>query len=414
MKKNIIIPLYIASLFVATNANAAAQMWCLKDTTECAYGTPSGMTTAQRTALLYKMTVGQFATSVLSGTFKPVTPTALRAKAIAPTPAPTPTPTPSPIVQKELMPAVDTRLVPVPIAGYSDLRVRPTGQQAQPNEIGAFRVTCGVSHMNFDDPMVFPNQPNATHHHMYYGHTDVKHNTNLMTLADSGNSTCHGGIMNRSAYWHPTLIDIRTNAPVMPDGNGAMFYYKTGYGGVAPRFVTPPPRGLRILTGNPRATNANEVQKLRYACVNPSTGHATPRTPYIQNCAVGQRMLFEIFFPQCWDGKNLDSPNHKDHMADATGSRTPNGCPVSHPVPIPEISLNIHYTVTQPNQATNWRLSSDNYAFNGSNAGYSGHADWVNGWNEAFFAGVVRNCLNPSRDCAAHLLGDGRMYYGVN
>lgn len=342
------------------------------------------------------------------------TPTPAPVPTPTPTPSPVPTPTPSPIVQKGLMPAVDTRLVPAPQTGWADVRIRPSGEVAQVSDIGSFRVQCTVSHMNFDDPMVFKNIQNATHHHTYYGHINVKFDTDLMTLADSGNSTCHGGIMNRSAYWHPTMIDIRTNAPVTPDGNTAMFYYKTGYGGVAPRFVTAPPRGLRMLSGNPKAINASEAQNIRYACVNPATGHANVRTQNIQNCPVGQRLLMEVFFPQCWDGKNLDSPNHKDHMAQPVGSRTENGCPVSHPVPIPEITLNMNFTITSANQSANWRLSSDNYAFNGSNAGYSGHADWVNGWNEAIFTGIVRNCLNPSRDCKSHLLGDGRMFFGAN
>jgi hypothetical protein len=208
------------------------------------------------------------------------------------------------------------------------------------------------------------------------------------------------------------MIDIRTNAPVVPDGNKAMFYYKTGYGGVAPRFVTAPPKGLRILTGNPRATNANEVQNIRYVCINPVVGHSEgrPRQSSIPNCAVGHDMLLEISFPQCWDGKNLDSPNHKDHMANPTGG-TVNGCPATHPVPIPHITLNMNFRVTTNNQASNWRLSSDNYAFNRSNAGYSGHADWVNGWDETAFVNIVRNCLNPSRDGKAHLLCDGRMFY---
>jgi hypothetical protein len=433
MKKHII-ALTIAGLF-SVNANAAAQMWCLKNTTECAYGTPSNMTTVQKAELLYKMTVTQFATSVISGTFKPVTPTALRAKALAPTPAPAPTPVPVPtptptpvptptptpvpapsptpapsgtIIQQGLMPAVDTSKNITPLIGYSDLRIRPSGEQPRNSDVGAFRIQCNVSHMNNDDPMVFPNIQNATHHHTYYGNTSTKFDSDLMNLSNVGNSTCDGGRMNRSAYWHPTMIDARTNAPVLPQGNKAMFYYKTGYNGVAPSQVTPPPKGLRILTGNPKATASGEAQNIRYACIY-STGYASPRTNHIQNCAVGEKMQLEVTFPQCWDGKNLDSPSHKDHMAFAQ-----NGCPSSHPVPIPEITLNMNFDITEPNQARNWRLSSDNYAFNGSNAGYSGHADWVNGWDEAIFAGVVRNCLNPSKDGHAHLLCDGRMFFGSN
>ena len=44
-------------------------------------------------------------------------------------------------------------------------------------------------------------------------------------------------------------------------------------------------------------------------------------------------------------------------------------------------------------------------------SGYSGHADWVNGWDEKVMAGVVKNCLNAGRDCHSFLLGDGTTLY---
>jgi hypothetical protein len=48
----------------------------------------------------------------------------------------------------------------------------------------------------------------------------------------------------------------------------------------------------------------------------------------------------------CWDGKNLDTPNHKDHVAHpvdgpATFAVVNGKCPASHPVKIPQV----HYEV---------------------------------------------------------------------
>jgi hypothetical protein len=319
----------------------------------------------------------------------------------SPTPTPTPAPVPPPVFQQEFMPTVDTTKNITPQAGFSELRVKSSAEPLYDGGgEGAFRISCGVSHMNNDDPMVFPNMKNATHHHTFYGNTSVQFNSDLSNLSTVGNSTCWGGIMNRSAYWHPTLIDTRTNAPVLPDG-GAIFYYKTGYNGVPLSAITAPPTGLRMLVGNPRATTEAQKRSTFYQCM--SNGR---RVPSIPNCGVGDTMQMEVEFPQCWDGKNLDSPDHISHMAEARG-----GCPASHPVAIPRITLNLRFRVTASNQALGWRLSSDNYAFNGSNAGYSGHADWVNGWDEGFFRGIVRNCLNAARDGRAHLLCDGRQFY---
>jgi hypothetical protein len=48
----------------------------------------------------------------------------------------------------------------------------------------------------------------------------------------------------------------------------------------------------------------------------------------------------------CWDGKNLDTPNHMDHVAHPTDgpasfAMVDGPCPASHPVKIPQV----HYEV---------------------------------------------------------------------
>ena len=55
-----------------------------------------------------------------------------------------------------------------------------------------------------------------------------------------------------------------------------------------------------------------------------------------------------IIFPQCWDGKNLDSPNHRDHVSHPIGgpvsfSTVAGKCPDSHPVKIPQVMLEVNW-----------------------------------------------------------------------
>jgi hypothetical protein len=337
--------------------------------------------------------------------------------ALAPSPAPATNSTPAleptaaipplPIGQTGLRPIVDISKNITPAEGYNDLRVRPTNEQPRATLNSAFRISCVVSHMSNDDPMVYPGQEGASHHHTFYGNTQVRYDTDLSQLSTTGNSTCDGGIMNRSAYWHPTIINTLTNAPVLPD-QGAIFYYKVGhvpFGGK----IKPPPVGLRILAGNSKATTFGQSKASKYVCINIEKQHSNGMKwqSTIPNCGPESFMQQVVLFPQCWDGKNLDSPNHQDHMAyPRSGS-----CPSTHPVPIPEISLNLNYKVHADSPMNKWRLASDNYSFNGRNAGYSGHADWVNGWDEKELEGIVKNCLNSRKDCHAHLLGDGRMFY---
>lgn len=113
-------------------------------------------------------------------------------------------------------------------------------------------------------------------------------------------------------------------------------------------------------------------------------------------------MAMVISFPQCWDGVNLDSPDHKSHLSNRSGGL----CPSSHPVPIPEITFTVRWP-TGTAGAAGWRLSSDNYQYNGSNAGYSVHADWFNGWNESTPNAWPQNCIWGLKDCGVDRIGGG-------
>ena len=57
---------------------------------------------------------------------------------------------------------------------------------------------------------------------------------------------------------------------------------------------------------------------------------------------IGLRL--SVVFPDCWDGENVDSPDHRAHVAYSDRA----GCPDSHPVPIPLLELVIDYGVVDP------------------------------------------------------------------
>lgn len=324
-------------------------------------------------------------------------PTPTPAPTPAPVPAPTPTPTPSPIVQG-LMPAVDVSKIPTGFAGYDTIRLQGASDSptASPDDNGAYRLPCGFSHMNFDDAIVWPNIKNATHLHAYFGNTKADYTSTPESIRTTGNSTCNGGLMNRSAYWTPVVIDTATNAPIKPEG--AQIYYKHS-------IAQPIPRGLRMISGNAKRTTSVAASWDRKAYFECNSVYSNKQDA-IPSCVGTVQMKIE--FPQCWDGKNLDSPNHQDHMAfgDAYSS---NGCPASHPVKLPTITMITYWPA--PKGTSTWRLSSDNYAKNGQNAGYSAHADFMMGWDETLHKIGLDNCINKSLDCKSHLLGDGRMFY---
>lgn len=67
--------------------------------------------------------------------------------------------------------------------------------------------------------------------------------------------------------------------------------------------------------------------------------HMLPDKSYLdQNCADGLR--FELMFASCWNGKDIDSKNHKDHVAfpDLVMTGT---CPETHPVRLPSLLFEV-------------------------------------------------------------------------
>ena len=313
-----------------------------------------------------------------------------------------------------LMPFVDTTKNVTPAVGFNTLRLQPTTELPLfPAEEGAFRIPCPVSHMSNDDPIVFPNMPGKSHHHTFFGNTSTNANSNLADLNSQGNSTCLGGIMNKSAYWIPSMIDTTTGAPIAPIS--ALIYYKAGdIGFISTETITVPPKGLRMITGNSKAVPILPDPSPwlgTYTCNTPNG--TTPWSKAIPNCNVGDVLTYKISFPQCWDGVNLDSPDHKSHMANQLLINTVTGeyhCPADHPVKIPTITINVNYANPVTDGMKAWRLSSDNYD-HAIAGGYSAHADWVNGWDETLLGGIIKNCIAAKKDAHANLLCDGRTMY---
>ncbi len=266
---------------------------------------------------------------------------------------------------------------------------RPSGDGT-----GNFRIGCRYSHMNYDDSIVFPGQPGRAHLHVYFGNTGSNAFSTAQSLLTSGNSTCDGGTSNRSSYWLPAMIDAGNRA-VVPAGMGV--YYKSGYQGIEPQEISPTfPNGLKIIAGDARATGPQSVAPVSWECR--ATGE---RSAAIPACPQGSYLQGHVEFPQCWDGINLDSPDHQSHMAYGRNG----GCPASHPVALPDITLNIDYVVGAGGTA-GWRLSSDMYSGPG---GYSLHADIITAWDPAISSQWLNNCTRQNADCGVGQISDTQM-----
>src|SRR5690606_26323429 len=111
-----------------------------------------------------------------------------------------------------------------------------------------------------------------------------------------------------------------------------------------------------------------------FVCLDYNGG--TPETQEFPttNCPNGLRA--QVFFPSCWDGVNLDSPDHQSHVAYPTQSYDSGPCPEGLPVRL----ISIFYEViwhTEMFEDT-WFGDTQPFVFStGDPTGYGSHADFV-------------------------------------
>ncbi|KAG6358920.1 hypothetical protein INS49_012440 [Diaporthe citri] len=85
---------------------------------------------------------------------------------------------------------------------------------------------------------------------------------------------------------------------------------------------------------------------------------------------------------QCWDGKNLDSPDHQSHMYNSItqdGFVNAGKCPSTHPVRMPQVAFETVWDTSKFNSM--WPSGTPNpyvWSFEGTAAGT--HADYMFGW----------------------------------
>jgi len=305
--------------------------------------------------------------------------------------------------ERTQLPYIDNSKIPAPSIGFSAARIKASTEAPKQNTngTGQFRITCDFSHMNYDDTIVYAGQKGAAHLHLYFGNTLVDYASTQASIERTGNSTCSGGTANRTGYWVPAVIDTKDGTPLKP--TKILVYYKSD---VIPNGdVKPYPAGLRMVAGDMRATAPQK--QVDWGCLGPLVGEQR-FTSIPANCPVGHTVEATINFPMCWDGKNLDSADHKSHMAFTVWDNTEKKvtCPATHPVQLPGLTEKVQYTVTEAGSTARWRLSSDNYGTE-KPGGYSIHADWFNGWDAKVQETWVKNCLQANRDCHGFLLGDG-------
>jgi hypothetical protein len=252
---------------------------------------------------------------------------------------------------------------PTAAAAAAPRRSTPPG----PLHDGIFLSVCRPSHVAKDDPIVHPGEPGASHQHEFFGNTTTDADSTYASL-QAGGTTCRIAA-DKAGYWVPTLYADGTRiAPIRVNA-----YYLRGRG--LDRTVAFP-AGLKVVAGNGEATAPQSTAITGWKCsgIRVTALNAAPVA-----CPAGSHEVLVVRFPDCWNGKDLDSADHRSHLAYRVGRN----CPAGYPVRVPRLSLNVHYDLSAVDNLT---LSSGSI--------YSAHADFFNAWNQAVLARLVRLNLN--------------------
>ena len=88
-------------------------------------------------------------------------------------------------------------------------------------------------------------------------------------------------------------------------------------------------------------TGDNEAKGMTWRCLPDQRDyHAIPNKP----CPNGLRA--QIFFPACWNGKDVRPPDGKSHMAYPTTEYNNGPCPKDFPIHLPSLFYEVYFNTT--------------------------------------------------------------------
>ncbi|MET9883378.1 DUF1996 domain-containing protein [Streptomyces sp. NPDC006430] len=263
---------------------------------------------------------------------------------------------------------------------------------------GSFAVQCGRNengHFNPDNVIVAPGVSNGAHHmHDYVGNKTTDAFSTNNSLAQSG-TTCTNG--DQSTYYWPVLRlrDGKAERDAAAPGGGQDANIGTilkpkqvtiEFKGNPGSKVTAMPRFMRIITGDAKSlTNGPGNANASWSCTGFENRQLKDKYP---TCPKGSDVVRTFNFQSCWDGKNVDSANHRTHVdfADKNGN-----CKAGFKA-IPQLVQRIVYSV--PPGA---RFAVDSFPEQ-LHKPVTDHGDFINVMSNGLMAGAVR-CINDGRAC---------------
>jgi hypothetical protein len=274
-------------------------------------------------------------------------------------------------------------------ASASGFRVLSTTASDFPQHVDWVTV-CFVTKRAPDDPIVFPGQPGKSHDHTFSGSLAINASSTANELLRSPTNCTNSG--DKSSYWMPTLL---------VNGKPRLPYQVRAYYRAATRDTTQLrtiPFGLKMLAGDAMATSPQNAGIAGFQCRIEGKGATVRKQSLPPQCGSTALLEMSVIFPNCWDGKNLDSPDHRSHMSYATGYK----CDAAHPVQIPQLTLAERF---KPG------TTSGTITLSSMNSPLTLHADFFNAWDPRSLDALMKYCIYAHVFCET--VSDTRMPPGM-
>jgi hypothetical protein len=261
-----------------------------------------------------------------------------------------------------------------------------------------FTVNCVALTQQRADPIVNPGIASA-HLHSIIGGNAFQRTMEGTDALKANLTTCDKAI-DHSNYWVPQMYHMRTDGMFeLVTWHGSAVYYQKRACDYAPglqycnKSVVPLafPDGFRMIAGdtNRRTQNNSDFAQRAVAIMCIFDGGSKEYNGFPpRQC---NTLRSEVYFPSCWDGKNLDSPDHKSHVSyPAIGDYNGGVCPKSHPVAILSIFYEFFFDVSA--------FTDRKFVFaNGDTTGFGYHGDFVMGWTDrGLLQTAHRDCVTSS------------------